>query len=203
MKGYKLTIIVNVASKWAFAHKNYVELVNVYEEYKSYGMQVVAFPSSQFFSSQESVSKEEIIAFSRTMMGATFPIMEKCDVNGEAAHIIFKLLRKTTACFYNKETGKIKNIPWNFAKFVVDESGSVVMYQNPRESLYRTIDEIEAVLGLRGGEKEAQGALQLLKQSMLNKTTTIWSFVDQINKNKKIMLASWLNRTNFWLNGVA
>lgn len=33
IKGHKLTIIVNVVSKWAFAHKSYVELVNVYEEY--------------------------------------------------------------------------------------------------------------------------------------------------------------------------
>ena len=33
VKGFKLSIIVNVASKWAFAHKSYVELVNVYEEY--------------------------------------------------------------------------------------------------------------------------------------------------------------------------
>jgi hypothetical protein len=30
------------------------------------------------------------------------------------------------------------------------------MYQNPRESLYRNIDEIEAVLGLRGSTEEAQ-----------------------------------------------
>ncbi len=48
IKGQKLTIIVNVASKWAFAHKSYVELVNVYEEYNQYGMQVLAFPCSQF-----------------------------------------------------------------------------------------------------------------------------------------------------------
>ncbi len=38
MKGFKLTVIVNVASKWAFAHKSYVELVNVYDEYKPFGM---------------------------------------------------------------------------------------------------------------------------------------------------------------------
>lgn len=45
MKGFKLTIIVNVASKWAFAHKSYVELVNVFDEYMPYGLQVIAFPS--------------------------------------------------------------------------------------------------------------------------------------------------------------
>ncbi len=45
IKGFKLTVIVNVASKWAFAHKSYVELVNVYDEYMPYGLQVIAFPS--------------------------------------------------------------------------------------------------------------------------------------------------------------
>ena len=45
IKGFKLTVIVNVASKWAFAHKSYVELVNVYDEYKPFGVQLIAFPS--------------------------------------------------------------------------------------------------------------------------------------------------------------
>ena len=45
LKGFKLTVIVNVASKWAFAHKSYVELVNVYDEYKPFGLQMIAFPS--------------------------------------------------------------------------------------------------------------------------------------------------------------
>lgn len=61
-------------------------------------------------------------------MGATFPLMKKCDVNGETAHQVFKYLRKTTDCFHNKQTGKIKNIPWNFAKFILDNNGDVVMY---------------------------------------------------------------------------
>ena len=45
IKCFKLTVIVNVASKWAFAHKSYVELVNVYDEYKPFGVQLIAFPS--------------------------------------------------------------------------------------------------------------------------------------------------------------
>ena len=100
IKGQKLTIIVNVASKWAFAHKSYVELVNVYEEYNQYGMQVLAFPCSQFLE-QEEANDSEIIEFARIKMGANFPLMKKCDVNGETAHQVFKKLRKTTQCFYN------------------------------------------------------------------------------------------------------
>ncbi len=95
-------------------------------------------------------------------MGAKFPIMSKCDVNGEKAHPVFKTLRKQTDCFYNSETGKIKNIPWNFSKFVIDTEGKVVMYGNPRDSFYRNIDEIEAVLGLKGDPKEAKRALKKL-----------------------------------------
>lgn len=40
----KLIIIVILASKWAYAHKQNVELVVVYDEYKSCGLQVIAFP---------------------------------------------------------------------------------------------------------------------------------------------------------------
>ena len=37
-QGKKLIVFANVASKWAFAHKSYIELVNVYNEYKDYGL---------------------------------------------------------------------------------------------------------------------------------------------------------------------
>ena len=104
-------------------------------------------------------------------MGATFPVMQKIDVNGETAHPVFKKLRKNTPCFHNTATGKIKNIPWNFTKFVVDETGKMVMYQNPRESLYRCIDEIEAVLGLRGGPEDAERALEQLEETLKSKST--------------------------------
>jgi glutathione peroxidase len=133
--------------------------VNVYEEYKSYGMQVVAFPCSQFLD-QEVKTDEEVIDFARNKMGAEFPLMQRCNVNGEEAHPVFKMLRKQTECFHNKQTGKIRNIPWNFTKFIVDSTGKVVMYQNPRESLYRRIDEIEVLLGLRGGPDDFEIALE-------------------------------------------
>lgn len=65
-------------------------------------------------------------------MGASFPLMEKAEVNGLNAHPVFKKLRKSTKCFYNTETGKIKNIPWNFSKFIIDQEGKVLIYSNPR-----------------------------------------------------------------------
>lgn len=91
----------------------------MHEEYASFGMQVVVFPSDQFLGMEHN-KPEEIIEYARKKMGATFPLMEKCLVNGEQAHPIFKCLRKQTPCFYNSETGKIKNIPFNFSKFILD-----------------------------------------------------------------------------------
>lgn len=82
-------------------------------------------------------------------MRAEFPLMNKCDVNGANSHPVFKYLRKNTDCFINPQTGKIKNIPWNFAKFVADANGNIIFYSNPRQSLYRNIDEIEVFLGLK------------------------------------------------------
>jgi len=42
------------------------------------------------------------------------------------------------------------------------------MYANPRESLYRNIDEIETILGLKGDTKEAKKALKKLIKSTKN-----------------------------------
>ena len=74
--------------------------MNVYDEYKDYGLQVVAFPCNQFLN-QEPGSSQEIKAYAREQMGAQFPLMQRCDVNGETAHNIFKYLRKNTECFIN------------------------------------------------------------------------------------------------------
>ena len=94
-------------------------------------------------------------------MKAKFPIMDKCDVNGDNAHPIFKYLRRNTECFNNKKTGKIRNIPWNFSKFIVDAKGQILMYINPRQSLYRNIDEFEVLLGLKETTEEGLSALQV------------------------------------------
>lgn len=58
-------------------------------------------------------------------------------------------MRKNTECFNNPQTGKIRNIPWNFSKFLVDENGNIIAYLNPRQSLYSRIDQIEVMVGLK------------------------------------------------------
>ena len=40
----KCIIVVNVASDWSLTQVNYTELVQLYKEYESQGLQVLAFP---------------------------------------------------------------------------------------------------------------------------------------------------------------
>ncbi len=45
------------------------------------------------------------------------------------------------------------------------------MYSNPRESLYKNVDEIETVLGLKGGDEEVNQALERLATTLSQKNT--------------------------------
>ena len=138
--------------------------MNLFDEYEPFGLQIVGFPCSQFLN-QEPGSPAEIKRFARENMAVRFPLSEKINVNGEDAHPVFRRLRKITPCFQNPETGKIRNIPWNFAKFIIDPEGEVVFYSNPRQSLYRNIDEIEVILGLKMDSDRGESKEMILSQS--------------------------------------
>jgi glutathione peroxidase len=60
-----------------------------------------------------------------------FPIFAKTDVNGENTHEVFKFLRYDSV-FHNVITKRTEEVPWNFAKFLVDSEGKVVNYYDPQ-----------------------------------------------------------------------
>ena len=63
----------------------------------------------------------------------------KINVNGRNADPLFKYLRFNS----NLRSGKIG---WNFSKFLVDKSGSIVRYFGPGTSPLQIIPEIENIL---------------------------------------------------------
>lgn len=75
-------------------------------------------------------------------------------------------LRKRTACFRFTDKGKIRNLPNNFCKFFIDESGEIVYYQNPNESLYKIVDEIEIFLGLKGDKDQLAKLVEVLRSKI-------------------------------------
>ena len=63
LDGKKLFLIVNLASLWGVTDQNYKELVQIHNDYKSKGLEVLGFPSNDF--KQEPGSARQIIEFAR------------------------------------------------------------------------------------------------------------------------------------------
>ena len=80
---------------------------------------------------QEPSSNEQIEKYVRQKHGATFPLFEKISVNGKNPNEVFKYLRCNSE-LWDPEKKKAKELPWNFAKFLMNANGHVVRYYNPR-----------------------------------------------------------------------
>lgn len=120
----KALLIVNVASRCGFTPQ-YKGLEDVYRRNKDH-LVVLGFPCNQF-GRQEPGTESEIGAFCSANYQVTFPLFAKIDVNGPAAHPLFRYLKSAKRGFLGREA-----IAWNFTKFLVDENGQVLRRYGPR-----------------------------------------------------------------------
>jgi glutathione peroxidase len=111
--------------------KNYITLAEMCRDYSGKCFEVMAFPCNQF-GKQEPGSPKEIKSFIRDKYECKFPIFEKIEVNGDKAHPIYQYLRSNSS-LYNKDKKEADVIPWNFAKFLVNNKGQVVKYFTPKD----------------------------------------------------------------------
>lgn len=123
-KGKKV-LVVNTASKCGLTPQ-YKELQELYEAYRSKGVEIVAFPANNF-ASQEPGTNKEILEFCTAEYSVTFPIMSKISVKGDDIHPLYKWL--TTKEENLVEDSKVK---WNFQKYLIDENGKLVRHFAPR-----------------------------------------------------------------------
>ena len=77
LKGKKL-LIVNTASYCGLTYQ-YKDLESLYNEYKKYGFEIIAFPANNF-GKQEPGSDEEIALFCDSNYATSFILMSKIDV---------------------------------------------------------------------------------------------------------------------------
>ena len=110
------------------------------EHYADKGFSVLAFPCNQF-GGQEPGSDEEVFAFAIDKYQANFPMFSKIEVNGSGACALYQWLKAAKP----DEEGSA-DIPWNFAKFLIDKSGQVVARFSPQTSPEELTDAIEALL---------------------------------------------------------
>ena len=87
----KTLLIVNVASECGYTPQ-YAGLERLYRTYKDRGFVVLGFPCNQF-GRQEPGTNEEIAGFCAGTYDVTFPLFAKIDVNGDAAHPLYKFLK--------------------------------------------------------------------------------------------------------------
>jgi glutathione peroxidase len=126
---HKAYLVVNVACLCGLTYGNYKQLSSMYDRYQSEGLTVLAFPCNQF-KNQEKDSEEDIEEFVKTKFNAKFQLFSKVDINGSNTHPVFKYLR-THSELHDPATGLTKEIPWNFAKFLLDKEGNVIKFFHP------------------------------------------------------------------------
>ena len=117
-KDYNPIIIVNVASKWGLATRNYKELEILYKKYPKLG--ILAFPSDQF-GNQEYKNTKEIKDFLKKQ-DITFPVFEKIDVNGKNEDPLYTFIKN------NSPRTFVKDIPWNYTKFLIVNGRPIKKY---------------------------------------------------------------------------
>ncbi|KAL4422220.1 hypothetical protein ABPG77_009695 [Micractinium sp. CCAP 211/92] len=121
----KVTLVVNVASLCGYTDSNYKGLNAVYDKYREFGLEVLAFPCNQF-GGQEPASLPEIESFLSERYAIKFPLFQKVEVNGEDQHPIFKWLKEQTPPAEGKRGAPGADIAWNFEKFLIDKAGRPV-----------------------------------------------------------------------------
>jgi len=115
----RVLLIVNVASKCGFTPQ-YAGLESLYRKFKNRGLIILGFPCDQF-GHQEPGNAAEIQEFCSLTYQVSFPMFAKIAVNGGDTHPIYKYLKSQKRGLLG--LGFIK---WNFTKFLVDRSGTVV-----------------------------------------------------------------------------
>ena len=131
----KVLLIVNTASACGFTPQ-YKGLEALYQQFKDQGVEVLGFPCNQF-GAQEKGSAEEIGSFCEKNFGVSFPLFSKIDVNGDAAHPLFRQLKHEAPGLLGTEA-----IKWNFTKFLVDRNGKVVKRYAPATTPAALLDDI-------------------------------------------------------------
>ncbi|CAM4513126.1 MAG: glutathione peroxidase [Paenibacillus macerans] len=143
----KILLIVNLASKCSFS-RQFAGLQKLYETWRDQGFEILGFPCNQF-NGKEPGNNGEVRETCRREFGVTFPLFEKIDVRGEAAHPLFQYLTEQApfqgfapdsadgrwmSDFLQQKYPDIyagNGVKWNFSKFLIGRDGQVLQRFEP------------------------------------------------------------------------
>ena len=110
----KVILIVNTASYCGFT-KQYTDLQELWDKYKSRGLIVLGVPSNSF--NQEKNKNSEVKEFCKVNFNINFPLSAITEVKGDNAHDLFKWAKNNH--------GKSAIPKWNFHKILINKEGKV------------------------------------------------------------------------------
>ncbi len=110
----KVILIVNTASYCGFT-KQYEDLQELWDKYKSKGLIVLGVPSGSF--NQEKKTNSEVKEFCEVNFDINFPLTTIAEVKGSDAHEIYK--------WAENNFGKSAIPKWNFHKILINKQGNV------------------------------------------------------------------------------
>ena len=133
----KVILVVNTASYCGFT-KQYEELQELWDTYKSQGLIVLGIPSNSF--NQEKTNNLEIKKFCEINFNINFPLSTITEVKGKNAHDLFK--------WAEKNYGKSAVPKWNFHKILINKDGKIedtfVSFTKPMSK--KIVQKIEEIL---------------------------------------------------------
>ncbi len=133
----KTILIVNTASYCGFT-KQYADLQNLWEKYRSKGLIVLGIPSNSF--NQEKKNSDEVKSFCEVNFDINFPLTAITEVKGKNAHDIYKWAKDN---YGNSAVPK-----WNFHKILINKDGVIedtfASFTNPMSK--KIIKKIEEIL---------------------------------------------------------
>uniref|UniRef100_A0A670I4V9 Glutathione peroxidase n=1 Tax=Podarcis muralis TaxID=64176 RepID=A0A670I4V9_PODMU len=128
---------VDLGSLLGTTSRDFTQFRELQQRFGPQGLTVLAFPCNQF-GHQENATNEEILnslKYVRPGNGyePNFSVFEKCEVNGENAHPLFKFLKKD-------------DIAWNFEKFLISRDGVPFKRYSRRFETIKIQDDIQKLL---------------------------------------------------------